>query len=1214
MKKLKILEKALGLEKKKSRVNEIIEILKSIKQSKKEKDNPEYIQMISKIMENIPKANEYYSKIEKDQRGKINPRIPGIFILFDNINFYFLQIHKYQFFSDYKTSIPQLLEELELTTTFELIECYLKEYTNIQAILESKNITFDDIVSDYILYFISKSEKLQKDSCDIKYIYKILSNLFEIKKKNENLKDYKYFINIIIIFNCYCSHITYPLNAIKFLNDENIIEDIYTKILKEITQYEKESDIIFIIIESFFNLLINEILINNKIISKLNYIHIFLMNIINTLNLKSQNFYIYMQFKSLYQLIQKEEDNKLLYNIYSEIYKLKSVFSNLNQKNESLKSYLTFYEYLRSECKINDYSALRIFIVDFFYYELKKYQENEELFPIILDVLSENNGDAFIGSKKIFNIFLKKYIFEEPLNDEEECRKILENGYRIKKDNKNENIGKKEEYEMKKEDKKDNEGKDVKEEKISEKNENKEEEEEEEEKKDIEDNNEKKDEKDEPEKINKIKEDLFLKKYNEIITTRGNQKIKVIIDEIIQQFFGYYFNGYFMSHFDKKDYSTIFFDENKLFLKICIEFLENLKKPFVGKEVSIFLANGFIQSFLYVFINYFFENINDKNEYAGDYNLDNILKIVKGKSKFRRVVQIYIFRLIYYKINNFKKFKNFDVRNDSFKSFVNQFLETYSFEDPPFKLISYCKKLFEDFFNDDKESLPKSYQLRGYEFDNMFPYDNNIINVKMINNYEFSTSSINTYENNSQFISRMAVLIISSTFKDLIDRKEFNEINNEINNIFKKNNKSIIPLFNEAMFELTGNLHLNLINEFKNLISPFPYYNIIQPIQKNEAKKEEINLNENYIPEINSKDFESNSNKINQYNERTLGIFLYSLKISLTTFIFDEKEKYFYSYLIMTENSSEEIINILDNSYIPGYNLSKKGLNTQNKSKDYYNDRWTTISTLTLRFILFSNLFFNILTKKLNDNDIKKYTIEDENNKNKNNKTEKYSCLRMIFFIWNIIEKKLIKNETPIIEIYFNLIIKYLPYILKKCTREAIKKTEETKIFEEYFHDFIIACLQNYKEYSLNFIDTQMKYIIQELNNPLKYNFDEFPFLEYYTVQSNPNNYKIINKIGNGNYLILNHLFNSEYKEKIENHYKDYINVILICNLGKYFTNSINGESILVIKEINEYSKLFELLKIQYRNLAFKIDHQIKFPNNLEKIINNIKERINEMK
>ena len=297
-----------------------------------------------------------------------------------------------------------MLEELELTTTFELIECYLKEYTNIQAILESKNITFDDIVSDYILYFISKSEKLQKDSCDIKYIYKILSNLFEIKKKNENLKD-KYFINIIIIFNCYCSHITYPLNTIKFLNDENIIEDIYTKILKEITQYEKESDIIFIIIESFFNLLINEILINNKIISKLNYIHIFLMNIINTLNLKSQNFYIYMQFKSLYQLIQKEEDNKLLYNIYSEIYKLKSVFSNLNQKDESLKSYLTFYEYLRSECKINDYSALRIFIVDFFYYELKKYQENEELFPIILDVLSENNGDAFIGSKKFLIYF-----------------------------------------------------------------------------------------------------------------------------------------------------------------------------------------------------------------------------------------------------------------------------------------------------------------------------------------------------------------------------------------------------------------------------------------------------------------------------------------------------------------------------------------------------------------------------------------------------------------------------------------------------------------------------------------------------------------------------------------------------------------------------------------------------------------------------------------
>ena len=77
------------------------------------------------------------------------------------------------------------------------------------------------------------------------------------------------------------------------------------------------------------------------------------------------------------------------------------------------------------------------------------------------------------------------------------------------------------------------------------------------------------------------------------------------------------------------------------------------------------------------------------------------------------------------------------------------------------------------------------------------------------------------------------------------------------------------------------------------------------------------------------KNFKTVNNNTNMYNQRTLGIFLYALKISLTIFIFDESEKYFYSYLLITENSSNQIINILENSIIPGYNSSKIGLNTQ---------------------------------------------------------------------------------------------------------------------------------------------------------------------------------------------------------------------------------------------------------------------------------------------
>jgi hypothetical protein len=75
----------------------------------------------------------------------------------------------------------------------------------------------------------------------------------------------------------------------------------------------------------------------------------------------------------------------------------------------------------------------------------------------------------------------------------------------------------------------------------------------------------------------------------------------------------------------------------------------------------------------------------------------------------------------------------------------------------------------------------------------------------MINNKELSTNSINCYENNSQFISRLAILILANASKDLIDDDEqFKEINTEIKNIFKKNKKCINTIFNEAMFELTG--------------------------------------------------------------------------------------------------------------------------------------------------------------------------------------------------------------------------------------------------------------------------------------------------------------------------------------------------------------------------------------------------------------------------
>jgi hypothetical protein len=117
-----------------------------------------------------------------------------------------------------------------------------------------------------------------------------------------------------------------------------------------------------------------------------------------------------------------------------------------------------------------------------------------------------------------------------------------------------------------------------------------------------------------------------------------------------------------------------------------------------------------------------------------------------------------------------------------------------------------------------------------------------------------------------------------------------------------------------------------------------------------------------------------------------------------------------------------------------------------------------------------------------------------------------------------------------------------------------------------------------------------MRFIIQEQNNPLKYDFDEFPFLTYYSLQSKPNRDDIIEKINNNNninYLILNKFFNSSPKSSVKTRE---LQKFSLYNLGKYFVNSINGQLILNINEIEKYQKLFELFKSQlYESNLYEI-------------------------
>ena len=135
------------------------------------------------------------------------------------------------------------------------------------------------------------------------------------------------------------------------------------------------------------------------------------------------------------------------------------------------------------------------------------------------------------------------------------------------------------------------------------------------------------------------------------------------------------------------------------------------------------------------------------------------------------------------------------------------------------------------------------------------------------------------------------------------------------------------------------------------------------------------------------------------------------------------------------------------------------------------------------------------------------------------------------------------------------------------------------------------------------------------MNNPLKYDFYEFPFLKYYTVQSKPNKKDIINKIGNDNkYLIINSLKNIKPDSQ-----GCFCQFLPWLNLGKYFVNYLNGELIVTVKGIGKYSELFKILSSQFENISnikdkiIKLDKLNKFEININECISESNKKISEL-
>ena len=354
-------------------------------------------------------------------------------------------------------------------------------------------------------------------------------------------------------------------------------------------------------------------------------------------------------------------------------------------------------------------------------------------------------------------------------------------------------------------------------------------------------------------------------------------------------------------------------------------------------------------------------------------------------------------------------------------------------------------------------------------------------------------------------------------------------------------------------------------------------------------------MNENLL-----KIFEKEKSKFNDVKEKEkiLGILLYSFRISFISLIQSEKTKYFYTNIVLLKDN--ELLNFLKESFVPGFD---KILNSESFDQNDFDQNLSSnkkILYLTLKFIFYSHLFYSYNQELISEDNIKNFTI----NKNQ-------TLLQTLITIWNVLEKELNNNQISKIEIFLNLIIKYLPIYLELYLTEQHKNDNEKRKFVNKFNDFIEKCLKNYPEYQKYYIDYSMKYIIQEYNYPLRYKEEIFPYMKYFVVNGKPNIIDIKKQLKNNNFFLLNAIYNNNnyyfnYLRNFKNYNLIVYNIIKYLSYSSYYEeinsnkikdlNYIKGKTLLLdLLSINENDKnIKEIMKINISELNDKIKQHYK--------------------
>ena len=681
-------------------------------------------------------------------------------------------------------------------------------------------------------------------------------------------------------------------------------------------------------------------------------------------------------------------------------------------------------------------------------------------------------------------------------------------------------------------------------------------------------------------------DDYFLK----LISSHSNS---LYLEQILLEVFESKFNAHFMSYTNEINNTIKYEDlsneqaelllkgkkdkfENLETFKKCIEMLEDKN---IRESNERFLPNiiycAYIKSYLYQFISYIFKKANQPIDIKDIVNILTNGNNEEFKSREAKVMEIYSFRILLDYLNkNFNDFKNYKFEEKGLtykKSFKNE----DTFDDQIPKIIEFCGRTIEDFINSKGDTPLENDEEQNF-------YINSFESIEIVS-FALSENGISLNANDYKEIW--------DYFRSHLKDKEFKIISNA-NDIY----------LNHYMKHI-------LIKELKSKLS-------------NDSFKLGSFQNDQDLSHLNNK---------------TLGMIIYIIRFCLHSYTIKDiyfkdgkPEKYFYCKLIDIE-SNEDITQFISSCFIPGRLSQNAGiqkidlntfiLNNNDNNNIIVNEepKIELISVLMMRFIFYSHLFFRSLLGKLGDDTFaNNYSIN-----------EGYTCLRMLISLWEKLNSNDIipGNETNKVEIFLNRVNKEIVQEYKLC--KDFTNKENVKIFEESFNKYIIKCRDEYQYFKLIYVDKTMKAIIQENNFPLSYDKDEYPYIKYFVLISNPNiedlKLKIKDKANEKKLFLTDSIMN--YDEKLKsNNFDNFINnnnlnklYLFLSNIyslspGIYKSSDIylNEQNDEIITNYKKYFTDFEQKKVSELNKIINtftnnlIETSMKF---LAKFINKLKKK-----